>query len=207
MGSAGLLTIAKLKAKYNDPAKFKEALDKLDKISDSSAYPLKKLLGTPALKIFKLKIDIAGEGIQGVGSALGLSEKSDTMKLLDSFELSVGDAMKLKGLKEQPIKDETEIAAIIKKSIFPNTSEANIKNVMKIANKLMVEKPDKIDTQTLTDLVFNIDDRDTKRLIEILTGKKSTGAAMADAGKMIGGTAKAANDNVEVVDDNMAKAA
>lgn len=175
MGAAGLLTITKLKAKYNDPVKFKEALDKLDKISDSSAYPLKKLLGTPALKIFKLKIDIAGEGIQGVGSALGLSEKSDTMKLLDSFELSVGDAMKLKGLKEQPMKDEEEVAKIIKKSIFPNTSEANIKNVMKIANKLMVEKPDQIDTQTLTDLVFNIDDKDMKRLIEILTGKKATG--------------------------------
>lgn len=196
MGAAGLLTITKLKAKYNDPAKFKEALDKLDKISDSSAYPLKKLLGTPALKIFKLKINIAGEGIQGVSSALGLSEKSDTMKLLDSFSLSVGDAMKLKGLKEQPIKDETEIAAIVKKSIFPNTSEANIKNVMKIANKLMVEKPDKIDTQTLTDLVFNIDDKDMKRLIEILTGKKAGAAKIA-------GAPMAANDNVEV----MAKAA
>ncbi len=179
MGATSLLTITKLKAKYNDPAKFKEALDKLDKISDSSAFPLKKLLSVPVLKIFKVKIDMAGEGLQGVGAALGLSEKGDGLKLLDSFSLSMGDAMKLKGLKENPIKDEEAIAAIIKKSIFPNTEESKIKTVMKIASKLIVEKPDHVDTQTLTDLVFNIDDRDMKRLIEILTGKKATEMAKA----------------------------
>lgn len=173
MGATTLLTISKLKAKYNDPVKFKEALDKLDKISDSSAYPLKKLLSTPVLKIFKVKIDMAGEGIQAVGDALGISEKGDGMKLLDSFKLSMGDALKLKGLKSQPIENEAEIAEIIKKSIFPNTEESKIKNVMKIANKLIVEKPDHVDNQTFTDLVFNIDDRDMKFLIEILTGKKA----------------------------------
>ncbi len=173
MGAAGLLTIAKLKAKYNDPVKFKEALDRLDNISDSSAYPLKKLLSMPVLKIFKVKIDQVSEGLQAVGSYVGLTDKGDGLKLLESFDLTTDDAGKLKGLKEQPIQNESEIAAIMKKSIFPNTEEAKIKNVMKIANKLMVEKPDHIDTQTLTDLVFNIDDRDIKRLIEILTGKKS----------------------------------
>lgn len=173
MGAAGLLTITKLKAKYNDPAKFKEALDKLDKISDSSAYPLKKLLSVPVLQIFRIKIDLLGEAGKLALNKLGVGDKSETIKLLDSFNLSTDEADKLKGLKEQPMKGEEEMAKIIKKSIFPNTSEANIKNVMKIANKLMVEKPDKIDTQTLTDLVFNIDDKDMKRLIEILTGKKA----------------------------------
>lgn len=175
MGAAGLLTITKLKAKYNDPAKFKEALDKLDKISDSSAYPLKKLLGVPVLQVFRIKVDLLGEAGKLAFNKLGMGDKSETVKLLDSFSLSIDEANKLKGLKEQPMKDEEEMAKIVKKSIFPNTSEANIKNVMKIANKLMVEKPDKIDTQTLTDLVFNIDDKDMKRLIEILTGKKATG--------------------------------
>jgi len=179
ISAAGLLTVTKLKAKYNDPAKFKEALDKLDRISDASAYPLKKLLSMPVLKIFRLKLDIAGEGLQGLGAALGVSEKGEGMKLLDSFNLSMGDAMKLKGLKEQPIKDENDVVAVIKKSILPNTDEAKIRNVAKTINKMMVEKPDHIDTQTLTDIVFNVDDRDMKRLIEILTGKKAEIATKA----------------------------
>ena len=173
LGATGLLTITKLKAKYNDPTKFKEALDRLDKISDSSAYPLKKLLSMPVLKVFTVKINMAEEGLKAAGSFFGVSEKGEGMKLLDSFNLSKDEAGKLKGLKEQPIKDEEAIATVIKKSIFPNTDTAKIKDVMKIANKLMVEKPDRIDTQTLTDLVFKIDDKDTKRLIEILTGKKA----------------------------------
>lgn len=173
LGAMGLLTITKLKAKYNDPTKFKEALDRLDKISDSSAYPLKKLLSGPVLQVFRIKIDLLGEAGNFALNKLGFGYKSDEMKLLDSFSLSTDDATKLKGLKEKPMQNEEEMAKIIKKSIFPNTSDSNIKDVMKIANKLIIEKPDHIDTQTLTDLVFKIDDKDTKRLIEILTGKKA----------------------------------
>ncbi|MBI5753788.1 hypothetical protein HZA40_01440 [Candidatus Peregrinibacteria bacterium] len=179
MAGAGLLTVTKLKAKYNNPTKFKDALDRLDKISDSSAYPLKKLLSMTVLKIFKIKIDVAGEALKGVGSMLRVSEKGDGMKLLDSLNLSVSDAKKLGGLKKQPIENESNIVAVMKKSIFPNTDEGKIRNVAKIVNKLLVEKPDRVDNQVLTNLVFNIDDRDMKRLIEILTGKKAEGAKIA----------------------------
>ncbi|MCX6734881.1 MAG: hypothetical protein NTZ25_03135 [Candidatus Peregrinibacteria bacterium] len=175
MGSLSLLTIAKFKAKYNDPTKFKEALDRLYKISDKSAFKLEKLLSMPVLKIFKTEINSTVEGIQAGLSFIPGSgiEKGQGLKLLESFNLTTDDVDTLKGIKEQPMKNESEIAAVMKKSIFPNTNEAKIKNVMKITNKLMVEKPDHIDTQTLTDLVFNIEDSDIKRLIEILTGKKS----------------------------------
>lgn len=175
MGSLSLLTIAKFKAKYNDPTKFKEALDRLYKISDKSAFKLEKLLSMPVLKIFKTQIDSVSEGIQaGLSFVPGLGvEKGQGLKLLESFNLTTGDVDTLKGIKESPMKNESEIAAVMKKSIFPNTDESKIRNVMKITNKLLVEKPDHIDTQTLTDLVFNIEDSDIKRLIEILTGKKT----------------------------------
>ena len=52
MASAGLLTITKLKVKYPTEKEFKDALDKLDKISDSSAYPLKNFSHV-VLKILK----------------------------------------------------------------------------------------------------------------------------------------------------------
>lgn len=176
LSGVGLKTLCKLKAKFSTPSQFKEALDRLDKISDNSKFPLKKLLSMSVLKIFKLKINKVSEGVDAVASIFGAAE-SPTMKLLDSFELPIDDAMKLKALKTSPIEDEPQVVTIMHKAFFPHTSEDKVKNVAHIINKLLVEKPDHLDTQIITDLAFNVEDADWSRMIEILTGKKAKDAA------------------------------
>lgn len=179
MGSVGLMTLSKLKAKFPDAGKFKEALDKLSKISDSSNYPLQKLLSMPILNIFEVNFNLVAEGLQSAGAALGISEKGEGMKFMESFGLSVNDALKLKDIKENPMKNEKEVVDVMKKAFFPNSSESQVQNVARTVNKMIVSNADKLDTQTLTDLIFNIADADMSRLIEILTGKRSEGAKVA----------------------------
>lgn len=160
LGATGLLTLTKLKEKYPDQTKFEEALTRLGTISESSAYPLGTLLTMQVLKVFKTNVFKAAP-------------------LMKDFNIGMGEAFILKGISAKPLENVDKMANILKQHVFPNTDTAKVKDVIQIANKLIVEQADHLDPHILAELAFKIDTRDFKRLVEILSGKTATELAKA----------------------------
>lgn len=171
LGAVGLGLILKLKEKYPEEEKFKEALERLEKISENSNYPLKKLLSRSVLAVFKIDVNLWGEGLSKVGSWLG-GEKSPLMKFLDKFGMDTDEAKLLANLKTSPIEDEEEVVEVMKKRIFPNTDKEKVLVVAKKISQIIKEKPASFPLEALAELAFNIDNADLKRLFVILGGKE-----------------------------------
>ncbi len=171
LGAVGLGLILKLKEKYPEKAEFQGALEKLDKISENSNYPLKKLLSRSVLGVFKINVDVMSEGLSMLGSLVG-GEKSPIMRLLDKFGMDEGEAKVLAKLKNSPI--EEEVVDTMKKHIFPNTDKEKVGLVAKKISEILKNRPESLPLDAIAELAFNIDNADLKRLIEILGGKKIT---------------------------------
>lgn len=162
LGAVGLTLIYKLKAKYSDKDDFKKALDRLDKISNSSNYPLKKLLSLPVLSIFKVKMD---EG----------SNMTDALSLLGKFGMGIGDAMTLLKIKNSPLEDK--VVDVLKEKVLPNTDREKVEIVANKINEIITKKPGRIDSDSLAEIAFNVDNKDLKKLIVILGGKEDSNLA------------------------------
>lgn len=172
LGAVGLGLILKLKEKYPEREKFKEALVKLEKISENSSYPLKKILSMSVLSVFRVKIDKAAEGLSAIGAMVGMSEKGPAMKLLDKFGMSQDEAKLFANLKTSPIEDEEEVVEVMKKRIFPNTDKEKVLVVAKKISEILKDKPTSLPLEALSEIVYNIDNTDLKRLFGILGGKE-----------------------------------
>lgn len=173
LAAAGLLTVKELKRRYPDRASFKSVIYKLSTISDSSKYPLKKLLMTSTLSIFKLKDEEQGlklfkalgisPSIGDIGSIVGMGkgEASDAKNILTK-------------LADDPMTPESEGAVVgfMRKYVFKNSEEENVKKIVGLINRMIREKSDNISAENLTEFVFLTDDRDFDHLIAILGGPK-----------------------------------
>lgn len=170
LGAVALSVISKLKEKFPKKEDFQKALDKLDSITDNTNYPIKKLLSTEVLKVFKVKMDL-GVNLESLGKA---AEAAD---FLGKFGVGLTDAMGVKDtladLKEQPMKDEDGVVDTLKEYFLPNTDRSKIKVVVKTLNTMIATKATKLDTKILTTLVFNVENADLNHLITILSGKES----------------------------------
>lgn len=164
LAGVGFMTFKKLKRKYPKKDDFKAALDRLSTVSDSSQYPLKKLLSKSVLGIFKVDI--------------GFSDAPEVYKFVSDFGIGLTDIPSvystLSGIGKNPMENEQEIVATMKRFFFPNTSEGDISSAVKLMNNLKVSGPVEVDTQTLTDLLFYINDSDHDRLVAVLTGVKGS---------------------------------
>lgn len=172
LGAVGLGLILKLKEKYPEKEKFEEALKRLEKISENSNYPLKKMLSMSVLSVFRVKIDKASEGLSAIGAMVGMSEKGPAMKLLDKFGMSQDEAKLFAKLKTSPIEDEEKVVEVMKKRIFPNTDKEKVLVVAKKISEILKNKPASLSLEALAELAFNIDNADLKRLFVILGGKE-----------------------------------
>lgn len=171
LSAVALMTLRGFKRRYNDKSQFKAALDKvyatLDKVyvnPDKSSYNFKKLLNFGFWKGLKpimigLSTDIPGNIAAGNRLAKGLGMKNPS------------EAFKLGGLKEKPLKNKPEIVKIFKDYFVPNTSDENIGKLVDIVNGLIANRASDLNTDTITELVFTVDERDLDRLISVLSGK------------------------------------
>ncbi|MCK9185993.1 hypothetical protein M0P48_00965 [Candidatus Gracilibacteria bacterium] len=169
VAATAISTLKALKIKYPDKDKLKTALEQISKASESSKYPIAKLLQTSVLKVLKPDItvlDILNPlnssyldffkkfGISGVSE---LSELKDTMSLLKEKEITADDKAK--------------VVAAYKKYIIPNTTKSDVVRVVDFVQKLVLEKPASLTIDQLAELVSLVDVKDLDRMIAILTGK------------------------------------
>ena len=162
LAGVGFMTFQKLKQKYPNKDDFKKALDRLSTVSDSSAYPLKKLLSRSVLGIFKVDI--------------GITDAADVYKFVSDFGIGVTYVLSVYktisgiGAKEMDDSKRQEIVDTMSQFFFPSTSKADVGYVVDLIRTLKLNGTTEIDTQTLTDLLFHIDDKDHSRLVTVLTG-------------------------------------
>lgn len=171
LGAVAISIISKLKEKFPKEEDFQKALDRLDSITDNTNYPIKKLLSIDVLKVFKVKMDLDM-------SLAGLGKAAEAANFLGKFGVGLTDAIGVKdslaNLKDQPMKDEDAVVDTMKEYFLPNTDKSKIKVVAKTLNTMIATKATKLDTKTLTTLVFNVENSDLNRLITILSGKESS---------------------------------
>ncbi|OGJ42595.1 hypothetical protein A3B60_03110 [Candidatus Peregrinibacteria bacterium RIFCSPLOWO2_01_FULL_39_12] len=166
LAGVGFMTFQKLKQKFPNKDDFKKALDRLSTVSDSSQYPLKKLLSRSVLGIFKVDI--------------GLTDVDDVYKFVSDFGIPVTEILSVKdtlsgiGAKEMDDLQRQKIIDTMGKFFFPSTDIANVGYVVDLIRQLKLNGTAEIDTQTLTDLIFHIDDKDHSRLVAVLTGVKGS---------------------------------
>lgn len=167
--AVGFKTLKQLKARYPEREDFKSALDRIIKLSDSSSYPLKKLLSSHALKLFKI------------------TDKSEGLKFLNAFgiEASFGDAFGsgdasdakdlMSDLSKKPMQKKEKVSAFMKEHIFPHTDNDDVSKVVEVLNEMITESGDSVNSRRLTDLVFYINPQDYDHLITALVGTDNAG--------------------------------
>ncbi len=164
MAAVGLSTLSDLKKKYPKKDDFKKALDDFSKISDKSKFPLSKILSMSALAIFK--VDTGGSA----WNPANWGKKQEALDFVGKFGLDRSEAEKLADLKNDPMEDKDGVVEVFEENLFPNSGDAD--DIVDEIHELIIKKPDPIDTESLADLLFLIDDQDLDNLITILGGNE-----------------------------------
>lgn len=177
MGATVAGTVAQLKddPRYNTPEKFEAMLDRLDKVSDNTDYPLSKLRSFETVGLFRL------------------TDEDDAVKLLGKFDLkpSTGDVVSslagkigletdggvltemkttFAGLKEDPIKNLEGMIKIVKENFLKTSSTENISSLLRMANKIILGNHKELTNKQLTQMVFLVENADLKNFVTVLTG-------------------------------------
>lgn len=192
MGSTVSDTIRQLKKdpRYNTAEKFKAMLDKLDKVSANTDYPLSKLRKFTILGLFKMtnqdeavKLlekfglkasmgDVAGKATEAVSAFL----PDGAVKALQYVSGAEGGTLThvkntFAGLKESPPQNLEEMVKIAKEHFMKNTSPLNITKLFKIVNKLILSSEKELTNSQLSEMVFLVDNDDLKNFVTVLTGE------------------------------------
>lgn len=160
-GGWAVATLQKLKKESgDDPVKLKQTLDKFEKFSQNSKYPLGKLLKVSVLKVFKVSNPLSAYSyLNKIGIGV-----TDIPEVLD-----IASLVKKENLSD---KDKTKVAQFVHEHLFKHTSESNLKNAIGVINTMLVNKADHLSTENLAKLACYIDDRDYDKLIVLLAGKR-----------------------------------
>ena len=115
------MTLSQLKEKYPKKKDFKKALDKINKISAKSSFPIQKLMNTKVLGLFKL-------------------DMFDGLQFMEKFEIKSKDAKLFTKINNLNKEEKEEFIKILKENIFKNTSEKKIKEAVEILNEISKNK-------------------------------------------------------------------
>lgn len=165
MGSTVAGTVLQLKKdpRYNTEEKFEKMLDRLEKVTVHTDYPLSKLRKFETVGLFKL------------------TDKDEAVKLLGKFGLkpSAGDLIgkgklsgvkeTFEGLKENPPKNVDEMVKIVNEYFLKNSDPDNIKSLLLMANEIIIGNEKSLTNKQLAKMVFLVDNGDLQHLVDVLT--------------------------------------
>lgn len=160
LGASTVMTLQELKKTFPNKDDFQRALVRLKDLSAHSKFPLEKvMLADGLLKMSdgdKLSL-LNSFGIKGDELALGLAGGS-LGKLQEHIT----------AIKEGTISDDA--VAFFKEHFLPNTNAVNVQEALNVLQGVIAGNAN-MSPETLTNLVFLIDDADYSNLVKILTSK------------------------------------
>lgn len=163
LSGAGILTLGKLKERFKSEGELARALTIVEQVSSSSAYPLQRLLDQSVIKMLRPKSG-------------GFTRAIEVARLCKSMQIPYTDAMKF-GAEYMALAPGKKAGALKKfvldhkKNFFPYTSRSKVISTLAALRKM---RDDELNPASLAKLAFLVDDRDRKRLVGLILGKKKS---------------------------------